>query len=197
MNAAILCPSIATGKIRTPDQAEQLIQKRGADLIGMARALLADPDLPKKARTGQSDRIIWCTYGNVCKNLDETFHKVTCVLWPKGSLQAPESIDADPPVWPNGGANLTAGLQTGQIFLHWNDAFDNESIYGYEIYRSVNHGEYAHLGSVKRTTHYDMTVAGGNTYSYYIVAYDLAGNRSVASNTVECHIPQFSPTAKL
>lgn len=189
-------PIVATGKIRTPDQAEQLIQNRGADLIGMARALLADPDLPKKARAGQSDRIIWCTYGNVCKNLDETFHKVTCVLWPKGSLQAPLSIDTDLPVWPNGEANLTVALQTGQVFLHWNDAVDNESVYGYEIYRSVNHGEYAHLGSVKRTTHYDMTVVGGNTYSYYIVAYDLAGNRSVSSNIVECPVPQFVTSAQ-
>src|SRR5262245_42172061 len=101
-------PVIATGKIRTPDQADQLIQNRSADLIGMARALLADPDLPKKARSGQTDRIIWCTYGNVCKNLDETFHKVTCVLWPKGNMQAPESVDAESPSWPNSGAGISA-----------------------------------------------------------------------------------------
>src|SRR5262249_9590142 len=75
-------PVIATGKIRTPDQAEFVLQQQKADLIGMARALLADPDLPKKAKAGDQQKIIWCTYGNVCKNLDENFHKVTCVLWP-------------------------------------------------------------------------------------------------------------------
>jgi 2,4-dienoyl-CoA reductase-like NADH-dependent reductase (Old Yellow Enzyme family) len=185
-------PVVATGKIRTPDQAEQLIQRRSADLIGMARALLADPDLPKKTRSGQSNRIIWCTYGNVCKNLDETFHRVTCVLWPKGDLQAPESADTQSPTWPASEAGLNAILQTGQIFLHWNDATDNECVYGYEIYRKVNDDPFVHLGSVKRNTHYDMTVAGGNRYSYYVVAYDLAGNRSQPSNVVECEVPQFS-----
>jgi 2,4-dienoyl-CoA reductase-like NADH-dependent reductase (Old Yellow Enzyme family) len=187
-------PVVATGKIRTPEQAEQLLESRGADLIGMARALLADPDLPKKAREGRNDQIIWCTYGNVCKNLDETFHKVTCVLWPKGSLQAPESIDSVPPVWPEKGANVIAQHQNGQIFLKWDEANDNELVYGYEIWRSVNLGEFVHAGSVKRTTHYDLNVAGGNTYSYYIVAYDLAGNRSTPSNSVEVKVPFPSKT---
>lgn len=182
-------PVVATGKIRSPEQAEQLLQNRGADLIGMARALLADPDLPKKAREGRSDKIIRCTYGNVCKNLDETFHKVTCVLWPKGNLQAPESQDQECPVWPQEGAALSAVHQTGQIFLRWNESRDNEAIYGYEMYRSTNHGEFISIGSVKRTTHYDLNVVGGEEYAYYVIAYDLAGNRSGPSNTTEVSVP--------
>jgi 2,4-dienoyl-CoA reductase-like NADH-dependent reductase (Old Yellow Enzyme family) len=182
-------PIVATGKIRTPEQAEQLLQNRGADLIGMARALLADPDLPKKAGEGRTDRIIRCTYGNVCKNLDETFHKVTCVLWPKGNLQAPESQDEEGPMWPEEGSNLTAVHQAGQVFLRWNEAHDNEAVYGYEIYRSTNHGDFVQLGSVKRTTHYDLNVAGGDRYAYYLIAYDLAGNRSAPSNTAEAVVP--------
>lgn len=182
-------PVIATGKIRTPEQAEQILQNRGADLVGMARALLADPDLPKKARNGRGDQIVRCTYGNVCKNLDETFHKVTCVLWPKGSLQAPESLDRQVPVWQEKGANLTAVYEAGQVFLRWSEATDNEYLYGYEIHRSVNHGEFVHIGSIKRTTHYDLNVAGGDSYSYFVVAYDLAGNRSLPSNTVDVSVP--------
>lgn len=179
-------PVVTTGKIRTPDQAEEILQKGSADLIGMARALLADPDLPRKTREGHSDKIIWCTYGNVCKNLDENFRKVTCVLWPKGSLQAPESFDTIPPVWPDvAGAALTAEYRLGQIFLKWNEAVDNESIYGYEIYRSIDNGQPKHLATVKRNTHYDLNVAGGESYRYFVVAYDLAGNRSVSSNVVE------------
>ena len=181
-------PVVTTGKIRTPDQAEEILQQGHADLIGMARALLADPDLPRKARDGRSDKIIWCTYGNVCKNLDENFRKVTCVLWPKGSLQAPESSDTMPPVWPEKGAALTAEYRIGQVFLKWNEASDNEAVYGYEIYRAVNKGEPAHLATVKRNTHYDLSVAGGETYSYFVVAYDLAGNRTEPSNTVNLEI---------
>ncbi len=180
---------ISTGKIRTPAQAEMILREGNADLIGMARALLADPDLPKKAREGREHQIILCTYGNVCKNLDETFHKVTCVLWPKGSLQAPESSDKQSPVWPMEGPELKAVCEKGQIFLTWNQAVDNESVYGYELHRAVNGGAFTHAGSLKRTTHYDLDVAGGNTYSYYVVAYDLAGNHSAPSNTVEVMAP--------
>jgi len=181
-------PVIATGKIRTPDQAELVLQQQKADLIGMARALLADPDLPKKAKAGDQQKIIWCTYGNVCKNLDENFHKVTCVLWPKGSMQAPQSTDAIAPFWPNGAA-LIASHQSGQIFLKWNDASDNEAVYGYEIFRSTDGQVFNHLASVKRTTYYDLNIAGGENYHYYVVAYDTAGNRSVRSNSVGVPVP--------
>ncbi|HSE40614.1 MAG TPA: NADH:flavin oxidoreductase [Acidobacteriota bacterium] len=181
-------PVVTTGKIRTPEQAEEILQEGHADLIGMARALLADPDLPRKARDDKSDMIIWCTYGNVCKNLDENFRKVTCVLWPKGSLQAPESSDTIPPVWPNEGAQLSAEYKMGQVFLKWNEAIDNEAVYGYEIYRSIDNEKPSHLATVKRNTHYDLSVAGGAAYSYFVVAYDLAGNRTIPSNVVNVTI---------
>jgi 2,4-dienoyl-CoA reductase-like NADH-dependent reductase (Old Yellow Enzyme family) len=186
-------PVVATGKIRTPEQAESVLQQERADLVGLARALLADPDLPKKAREGRSDKIVRCTYGNVCKNLDENFRKVTCVLWPKGSLQAPESSDNESPVWPDG-AKLEATYEKGQVFMEWNPAFDDEQIYGYEIYRSVDGGTSDHVTSVKRTTFYDLDVVAGKTYSYHIVAYDLAGNHSIPSNTVAIRITETWPT---
>jgi 2,4-dienoyl-CoA reductase-like NADH-dependent reductase (Old Yellow Enzyme family) len=183
-NHGFTVPVIATGKIRTPEQAESVLQEGRADLVGMARALLADPDLPKKTRLSKQSNIIRCTYGNVCKNLDENFHKVTCVLWPKGDLQAPDSNDPEPPEWPGTGAGLTAQSTKGQIFLTWNPATDREAIYGYEIYRSTDGEPFDHLTSVKRTTFYDLDVVTGSKYSYYIVSYDLAGNHSIASNTV-------------
>ena len=183
-------PLVATGKIRTPEQAEKLLQEKRADLIGMARALLADPDLPRKSREGRNNTIIRCTYGNVCKNLDETFHKVTCVLWPKNHLQAPESQDTEAPVWPAEGANLQATYENGQIFLRWNSAFDQEQLYGYEIYRNVDGNGFDHVTSVKRTTFYDLDVVASKTYSYYVVAYDLAGNHSTPSNSVEVSVTE-------
>lgn len=182
-------PVVSSGKIRTPEQAEALLSEGRADLVGMARALLADPDLPKKAREGRERQIIWCCYGNVCKNLDENFHKVTCTLWQKGSLQAPESSDTVAPVWPAEGALLKASYDKGQVFLKWNDAIDNEGVYGYEIFRSENQGQFQLVTSVKRNTHYDQNVMGGDVYRYRIVAYDTAGNRSEPSNTVEIAAP--------
>jgi hypothetical protein len=64
-------PVVTTGKIATPALAEEILEQERADLIGMARALLADPDWPKKVREGREQELIRCVYGNVCKNLDE------------------------------------------------------------------------------------------------------------------------------
>ena len=169
-------PVVATGKIRSPEMAEAVLQSGGADLIGMARALLADPDWAVKVATGRSDHLIRCVYGNVCKNLDENFRKVVCYLWPKGSVQAPESSDTSIPVWRTDGA-LRAAESGGRVHLSWEEATDEEAVYGYEIYRAAEDGSFDHVNSVKSTTYVDRDVIGGVTYRYFVRAYDLAGNR--------------------
>jgi 2,4-dienoyl-CoA reductase-like NADH-dependent reductase (Old Yellow Enzyme family) len=175
-------PIVTTGKIVDSDLAETVLQEGRADLVGMARALLADPDWPRKVRLGREDKVVKCVYGNICKNLDENFKKVVCVLWPKGELQAPLSADEESPNWPEGGAQLTAKELTGQVYLEWQEATDNETVYGYEIFRSEDGGAFERLHAIKRTHFYDTFVIGGRNYTYYVRAYDLAGNRSEKSN---------------
>jgi 2,4-dienoyl-CoA reductase-like NADH-dependent reductase (Old Yellow Enzyme family) len=182
-------PVVTTGKIVHSDLAESILQEGHADLIGMARALLADPDLPRKVRLGREETVIKCVYGNICKNLDENFKKVVCVLWDKGSLQAPLSNDTQAPQWKAGGAQLIAEEKVGQIYLEWQEATDNEGIYGYEIFRSEDGSEFKRLHAVKRSHFYDMSVVGGRVYSYYLRAYDYAGNRSEKSNKATMSIP--------
>ncbi len=53
-------PVIATGRINQPQSAETIIANGQADLCGMTRALIADAELPKKAKTGQLDAIRAC-----------------------------------------------------------------------------------------------------------------------------------------
>jgi 2,4-dienoyl-CoA reductase-like NADH-dependent reductase (Old Yellow Enzyme family) len=177
-------PVVTTGKIVHSELAETVLQEGKADLVGMARALLADPDWPRKVREGQEGKVVKCVYGNICKNLDENFKKVVCVLWPKGELQAPLSFDTESPGWPEEGAQLTARAMAGQIYLEWNEATDNEAIYGYEIFRSEDGSEFERLHAIKRTHFYDTYVVGGRRYAYFVRAYDLAGNRSEKSNEV-------------
>jgi 2,4-dienoyl-CoA reductase-like NADH-dependent reductase (Old Yellow Enzyme family) len=182
--AGVTTPLVTTGKIRSPRQAEETLRSGVADLIGMARALLADPDWPRKVREGREEKIVRCIYGNVCKNLDENFKKVRCVLWPKGSLQAPESADVDPPVW-NAGRSLVATEEKGRIHLFWKPASDGEAVYGYEILRAEDGGEEVHVTTVKGTSYNDYDVQSGVRYSYRIRAYDLAGNRGEAIGPAE------------
>lgn len=53
-------PVIAFGRINDPVQAEQILENGSADLIGMARQLLCDPETPKKSQTGLIDDIRKC-----------------------------------------------------------------------------------------------------------------------------------------
>jgi len=53
-------PVMAGGRINDPIQAEKILADGHADLIGMCRALIADPYLPNKAKTGQLEDIREC-----------------------------------------------------------------------------------------------------------------------------------------
>ncbi len=184
-------PVVTTGKIPTPSYAEDILQHGEADLIGFARALLADPDWPKKARLGAEDRIVRCVYGNVCKALDENFRQVRCVLWPKDALHAPTPApdDVDPPVWPTDGRLVPTLRPNGQVALVWEKALDPHGVYGYEIYRRVNDGPFVHLTSVTTHRHVDAFALAGNRYGYRIRAYDFAGHRSEPCAAAEVEIP--------
>jgi len=60
VKAATRLPVLASQRIRRPEQAEQALRDGQADLIGLARALIADPDWVAKARRGEPDRIRLC-----------------------------------------------------------------------------------------------------------------------------------------
>ena len=53
-------PVICVGRINTPVLAEAILERNEADLVGMTRANLCDPELPNKAREGRLDEIRYC-----------------------------------------------------------------------------------------------------------------------------------------
>jgi mycofactocin system FadH/OYE family oxidoreductase 2 len=57
---AIEIPVINTGRINDPILAEKILANGQADLVGMTRALISDPELPNKAREGRLDEIRYC-----------------------------------------------------------------------------------------------------------------------------------------
>jgi 2,4-dienoyl-CoA reductase-like NADH-dependent reductase (Old Yellow Enzyme family) len=189
--AGLATPIVAAGKIATRELAEQVLERGQGDMIGMARALLADPDLPKKWKSEADERVIRCVYGNVCKALDENFRRVDCTLWPKKLGQAPESSDTIAPVWPEGGARLAADYQGGRVLLRWRAATDNEQMYGYQVFRGEEGSPLVHYASVRATTtrFEDARVLGGTTYRYAVRPYDLAGNRGEASSEADVSVP--------
>ncbi len=182
---------VAVGKIGTKQLAEEVLGREMADQVGMARALLADPDIPRKWESGREDAVVRCVYGNVCKALDENFRRVRCTLWPKDSENAPESTDPIAPEWSLAGAALRARYDDGRVLLDWAAATDNEGVYGYQVLRGEGEGPLVHLGSTRAasTRFEDAGVAGGVTHRYAIRPYDLAGNLGPLSPEANVSVP--------
>ncbi|HEY3772827.1 MAG TPA: FAD-dependent oxidoreductase [Solirubrobacteraceae bacterium] len=59
-------PLIATTRVLDPAHADAMIVDGVADAFGMTRALITDPELPRKVRTGARDRILRCIGCNAC-----------------------------------------------------------------------------------------------------------------------------------
>jgi 2,4-dienoyl-CoA reductase (NADPH2) len=57
---AVKIPVIAVGRIKDPAQAEQILRDGHADMIGMVRAQIADPEFANKAFNGKAQSIRMC-----------------------------------------------------------------------------------------------------------------------------------------
>ena len=85
-DAGFKTPIVATGGISTFEQAEAILQKGQADIAGLARQALADPDWFVKVKLGRGEEIRRCTYTNYCEALDQAHRAVTCKLWDRFEL---------------------------------------------------------------------------------------------------------------
>jgi 2,4-dienoyl-CoA reductase-like NADH-dependent reductase (Old Yellow Enzyme family) len=99
-------PVVAAGGIATFDQAEGVLRRGEADIVGAARQSLADPDWFLKVRAGRGEEVRRCTYTNYCEALDQMHKQVTCKLWDRAALGEPGVALSDdgrrrllPPAW--------------------------------------------------------------------------------------------------
>ncbi|PWW67179.1 oxidoreductase [Actinokineospora spheciospongiae] len=59
-------PVVVVGRMNTPELAEQVLAAGQADMVGMARQLIADPEWANKARDGETTSIRPCVGANWC-----------------------------------------------------------------------------------------------------------------------------------
>lgn len=81
-------PLVATNRINMPDVAEGVLAAGGADLVSMARPLLADPQWANKARAGRAHAINTCIACNqAC--LDHVFEnkRASCLVNPRACAE--------------------------------------------------------------------------------------------------------------
>jgi dimethylglycine catabolism A len=93
--AGFKTPIVATGGITTFEQAESILQQGQADIAGLARQALADPDWFVKVKLGRGEEVRRCTYTNYCEALDQAHRPVTCKLWDRFELDEPGIATVD------------------------------------------------------------------------------------------------------
>ena len=95
--AGITVPLITSNRINMPEVAEQVLADGSADMVSMARPLLADAEFVNKARAGRRDEINTCIACNqAC--LDHTFRAelATCLVNPRAGRETQEVFQARP-----------------------------------------------------------------------------------------------------
>ena len=96
IKTAVSVPVIASNRINDPELAEEILEEGQADLVTMARALLADPDLPNKARRGRrTDLPLYCMQPGLFRQHLQP-EPVTCLVNPMAGMETEIEITAAP-----------------------------------------------------------------------------------------------------
>ncbi|MFH1114324.1 MAG: NADH:flavin oxidoreductase [Pseudomonadota bacterium] len=84
-------PVVTAGRIPTAQVAESVLEANQADIVAVARPILADPHWPNKYREGRENEILKCVYCNKCREAEGAFDEVTCFQWRNkdGTIQVP------------------------------------------------------------------------------------------------------------
>lgn len=88
LRGEVAIPLITTNRINTPEVAEAVLARGDADMVSMARPMLADPEFVRKAAEGRADEINTCIACNqAC--LDHIFSKqrATCLVNPRACYE--------------------------------------------------------------------------------------------------------------
>jgi 2,4-dienoyl-CoA reductase (NADPH2) len=95
MKREVSIPLVTSNRINLPETAEQILSEGCADMVSLARPMLADPEFVKKAREGRPDEINVCIACNqAC--LDHTFSNKmsSCLVNPRACHEVELNYDA-------------------------------------------------------------------------------------------------------
>ena len=100
----------------------------------------------------------------------------------------PDFTDTIPPTAPQNLRATAAALSAtaASVVLTWEASSDNDQVVGYDVFRDG-----AMIATVLTPGFTDTAVSFNATFSYFVVAFDAAGNRSAASN--QASVTPFAP----
>ncbi|MBA7589289.1 NADH oxidase [subsurface metagenome] len=91
-------PVATVGALGDPELMEEIIASGKADVVMVARALMADPDMPKKARGGKTDEIRPCLRCFVCFSGVVTKQQYMCAVNPEIGFEQDSRHELPPAV---------------------------------------------------------------------------------------------------
>ncbi|HVX22332.1 MAG TPA: FAD-dependent oxidoreductase [Acidimicrobiales bacterium] len=98
LKAVVDVPVIVTGRIVDASLAEGILADGAADMVGMVRALIADPELPNKARQGRIAEVRMCLGMSECHYIGPHRTPMTCAVNASaGREDEMEIVPADTP----------------------------------------------------------------------------------------------------
>lgn len=135
-------PVMSVGRINDPMTAESIIREGKADLVCMGRGLLADPEMPKKAKQGKLEDIRICIACNTCMESIFRRGRVECLVNP--TLGREKEMTIRPAVRPK--KVMVIGGGPGGLQAAWVAAQRGHEVHLYE--RQSQLGGQLNLGSV-------------------------------------------------
>lgn len=121
IKAAVSIPVVASNRINTPDLAQDILASGDADLISMARPMLADPHFVRKTREGKTDEINTCIACNqACLDYIFSNRVAGCLVNPRAGRETefrdtPAQISKRIAVVGGGVAGMAAAAEAGAM----------------------------------------------------------------------------------
>ena len=116
VRAAVDVPVLVTGRITDASDAERILADGAADLVGMVRALIADPELPVKIRSGRALAVRPCLGLSECHHIGPHRTPLTCAV--NAAAAREDELAIEPAALPRTVAIVgagPAGLETARI----------------------------------------------------------------------------------
>ena len=166
---ALKIPVMAVGRINDPLVADTIISEGKADLVCIGRGLLADPEMPKKAKEGRLDDIRICIACNTC--MESIFRKgrIECLVNP--SLGREEEMKIRPADTPK--KVMVVGGGPGGLNVAWVAAKRGHDVHLYEK-ESILGGQ--------------LNLGGISSYKKELLNLIEFQRRQIKKFGVKCHI---------